>query len=76
MEATGATLLNPAQLNILRLMSYIDTEQEQNELQDILLQFYRQKTDRLLQQFQKENNITQQTLDEWSNLHERTPYSK
>ena len=55
MEATGATQLNPAQLNILRLMSYIDTEQEQNELQDILLQFYRQKTDRLLQQFQKEN---------------------
>ena len=76
MEATGATQLNPALLNILRLMSYIDTEQEQNELQDILLQFYRQKTDRLLQQFQKENNITQQTLDEWSNLHERTPYSK
>ena len=32
MEATGATQLNPAQLNILRLMSYIDTEQEQNEL--------------------------------------------
>lgn len=76
MEATGATQLNPAQLNILRLMSYIDTEQEQNELQDILLQFYRQKTDRLLQQFQKENNITQQTLDDWSNLHERTPYNK
>ena len=62
--------------NILRLMSYIDTEQEQNELQDILLQFYRQKTDRLLLQFQKENNITQQTLDDWSNLHERTPYNK
>ena len=76
MEATGATQLNPAQLNILRLMSYIDTEQEQNELQDILLQFYRQKTDRLLQQFQKENNITQQTLDDWSNLHERIPYNK
>ena len=72
----GSTQLNLAQLNILRLMSYIDTEQEQNELQDILLQFYRQKADRLLLQFQKENNITQQTLDDWSNLHERTPYTK
>ena len=78
MEATamGSTQLNPAQLNILRLMSYIDTEQEQNELQDILLQFYRQKADRLLLQFQKENNITQQTLDDWSNQHERTPYNR
>ena len=76
MEATGATQLNPAQLNILRLMSYIDTEQEQNELQDILLQFYRQKTDRLLLQCQKKNNITQQSLDDCSNLHERTPYNK
>lgn len=68
------TQLNPAQLNILSLMSYIDTEQEQEELQNILLQFYRQKTDRLLMQFQQENNITQETLDDWSNQHERTPY--
>ncbi len=57
-------------------MSYIDTEQEQKELQDILLQFYRQKTDRLLLQFQKENDITQQTLDDWSCQHERTPYNR
>ena len=62
--------LNPAQLNVLTLMSYIDTEQEQQELQEILLQFYRKKTDRLLLQFQKDNNITQETLDEWSNQHE------
>lgn len=70
------TQLNPAQLNVLSLMSYIDTEQEQEELQNILLQFYRQKTDRLLMQFQQENNITQETLDDWSNQHERTPYSR
>lgn len=70
------TQLNSAQLNVLSLMSYIDTEQEQKELQDILLQFYRQKTDRLLLQFQQENNITQETLDDWSNQHERTPYSR
>ena len=68
------TQLNPAQLNVLNLMSYIDTEQEQQELQDILLQFYRRKTDSLLLQFQKEHNITQQTLDNWAEQHERTPY--
>ena len=70
------TQLNPMQLNVLSLMSYITTEQEQQELQDILLQFYRKKTDSLLQQFQQQNNITQQTLDDWSNLHERTPYNR
>ena len=68
------TQLNPMPLNVLSLMAYINTEQEQQELQDILLQFYRKKTDSLLLQFQQENNITQQTLDDWSNLHERTPY--
>ena len=68
------TRLNPMQLNVLSLMSYIDTEQEQKELQDILLQFYRVKADNLLRQFQKEKGITQETLDEWSNQHERTPY--
>ena len=54
--------LNPAQLNVLSLMAYIDTEQEQQELHDILLQF------------QKEHDITQDTLEEWANQHERTPY--
>lgn len=68
------TQLNPTQLNVLSLMAYIDSEQEQQELQDILLQFYRKKADNLLLQFQQENNITQQTLDDWSNQHERTPY--
>lgn len=69
-----STQLNSAQINVLNLMSYIDTEQEQQELQEILLKFYRQKADSLLVQFQQENNITQQTLDDWSNQHERTPY--
>jgi len=70
------TQLNPTQLNVLSLMSYIDTEQEQQELQDILLRYYREKADRLLLQFQEKNNITQETLDEWSNQHERTPYNR
>ncbi|MBP3788624.1 MAG: hypothetical protein J6I52_03300 [Prevotella sp.] len=68
------TQLNAAQLNVLNLMAYISTEQEQQELQDLLLQFYRKKTDSLLLQLQKDNGITQQTLDEWANQHERTPY--
>ncbi len=55
-------------------MSYVDTEQEQQELQNILLEFYRNKLDSLLLQFQHDNNITQATLDDWSNQHERTPY--
>lgn len=70
----ATTQLNAAQLNIIRLMSYVDTEQEQQELQDILLQFYQKKLDNLLLSFQKDKNITQQTLDDWSNSHERTPY--
>lgn len=68
------TQLNAAQLNVLKLMSYISTEQEQQELQELLLQFYRKKTDKLLLQFQKDKGITQQTLDEWADQHERTPY--
>ena len=66
------TQLNPAQLNVLSLMSYISTEQEQQELQELLLEFYRKKTDDLLLQFQQENGISQETLDEWADQHLRT----
>ncbi|MBQ7996561.1 MAG: hypothetical protein IJ249_02705 [Paludibacteraceae bacterium] len=55
-------------------MSYIDTEQEQQELQNILLTYYRNKADKLLLQFQSEHNISQQILDDWANQHERIPY--
>ena len=68
------TQLNPAQLNVLSLMPYISTEQEHQELQDLLLQFYRKKTDSLLLQFQQENGISQETLDKWAEQHERIPY--
>lgn len=68
------TQLTPAQLNILSLMEYIDTEQEEQELQSVILKFYQQKLDRMLLDFQSDNNITQQTLDDWANQHERTPY--
>ncbi|MBR3531855.1 MAG: hypothetical protein IKN83_10870 [Bacteroidaceae bacterium] len=70
----ATTQLNPIQQNVLSLMSYISTEQEYQELQDLLLEFYRKKTDKLLLQFQQENGITQQTLDDWANQHECTPY--
>ncbi len=70
----ATTQLNRAQLNVLSLMSYIDTEQEQQELQNILLDFYRRKADKLLLEFQSEHNITQQILDDWAEKHERTPY--
>ena len=70
------TQLNQAQLNVLSLMSYISTEQEQQELQELLLEFYRKKADNLLLQFKQENGITQETLDNWANQHERTPYGK
>lgn len=72
----ATTQLNAAQLNVLTLMSYIDTEQEQQELQAILLDFYRKKADKLLLQFQQEHHITQETLDDWSNQHERIPYTR
>jgi len=68
------TRLTPAQLNILTLMEYIDTEQEEQELRSIILKFYQQKLDRMLLNFQSDNNITQQTLDDWTNQHERTSY--
>ena len=70
----AATQLNPMQLNVLSLMAYINTEQEQEELHNILLTYYRNKADKLLLQFRSEHNITQQTLDDWANQHERIPY--
>ena len=68
------SVLNPMQLNVLSLMAYSNTEQEQEELQRVLLQYYQKKADSLLSAFAAQHHITQQTLDNWASQHDRTPY--
>jgi len=59
MEATVANVpFNSIQLRLLKLFSRIKSEEEMSEIDDILMNFYRKKTDKITEEFWNKNNLT------------------
>ncbi len=70
----NATVFNPIQLHLLEMFSYMDSQQELQEVQTILTNYYFDKIDRLGTQLAAQNGWTDETLQEMSEEHLRTPY--
>ena len=67
--------LNSAQLFVLQTLATADTEQDKEELTSLCLNYIQQKLDAETSKWWKENNMTNEKLEEMcSNIHYRTPY--
>ena len=65
------TVLNPAQMRILHMMSYIKTPQELNNLEEVLTQYFAKKVDEGIDELCDNGSITLDTIEEWGNEHLR-----
>jgi hypothetical protein len=71
MEATKSYQpLNDTQIFLLQTFSSIKTEQEKNDIQSLLLDYYRKRVDRGA----KEVHLSNEQIDEILNSHHRTAY--
>lgn len=68
------TVLNPAQMRILHLMSYIKTDEELELLEKVLSRHFAEKVDRQLDKLCENGEITLETIESWGKTHMRTPY--
>lgn len=66
------TVFNPAQMKILHLMSYIKSPKELDEVSDVLSNYFAEKLDSEMDAFCSENNITEETIENWGKEHMRT----
>ena len=66
--------LNTAQIMILESFASVKTQEEMDELMDILRGYYAKKLDRELERLWNEGILDQKKLDELSEQHLRTPY--
>lgn len=69
-----ATVFNPAQQRILRMMSFVNDDDTMRELEKVLSGFFARKVDDELDQLIAKGDITLDTIENWSNEHLRTPY--
>jgi len=75
MEATVTNPpLNAAQLFVLRTFAVANSEQDREELTSLYLDYIQKKLDAETDKWWKENDMTNEKLEEILNTHYRTPY--
>lgn len=74
MEASVTTVFNPIQLYLLKLFSKMESEQELEEVQQVLSDYYFSKVEKRAAEISKKQGWSQASLDAMANEHFRTPY--
>ena len=69
-----ANVLNAAQIMILESFASAKSQEEADELMDMLRSFYAKKLDRELERLWNEGILNQEKLDELKDQHLSTPY--
>jgi len=68
------TPLNSVQMFVLQTLAVTKGDKEKEELTSLYLDFIQRKMDAITDEWWKENNMTNEKLDEMLNTHYRTPY--
>ena len=68
--------LNQAQLQILDMMSFIKTPEALSDLNRVISDYFVQKADAELDQMWAAGTLSEERIESFRHLHERTPYNK
>ena len=68
--------LNQAQLQILDMMSFIATPEALTDLNRVISDYFVQKADAELDQMWADGTLSEERIESFRHLHERTPYNK
>lgn len=68
--------LNQAQLQILDMMSFIETPEALTDLNRVISDYFVQKADAVLDQMWADGTLSEERIESFRHLHERTPYNK
>lgn len=67
-------VFNPAQLHLLRMMSYVNSDDDLRDLQDAITSYFAKKVDEEFDHLWDDGTITPSTIDQWGEEHMRTAY--
>ena len=70
------TIFNKAQLEILNLMSYVESEAMLNEIRDMLSRYFAEKAQQEIDKLWEEGTINDAVVEGWKTEHMRTPYTR
>ena len=68
--------LNEAQLQILDMMSFVKTPEALMELKRVISDYFVQKADAEMNKMWDDGTLSEERIENFRHLHERTPYNK
>lgn len=74
--STQISPLSPAQVNILDMMSFIKTSKALDELKDVLANYFAQRLDEEISNLWANGTLTEEKVESFRQLHERTAYTE
>lgn len=69
------TVFSVAQLEILDLMSYVESDDTLNEIKDMLSAYFARKAEIAIDKLWDSGKLNDQVIDQWKNEHMRIPYN-
>ena len=66
--------LSNLQLEILKLYAYNVSDEQLKEIKQVLAEYFAQKATTGMEQLWEDSAWNQNKIEEWKNLHQRTPY--
>ena len=69
------TVLNTAQQNILRILSFVNDEKTVSDIETVLTNYFAQKVDKGFDALVNDGFISLDTIEQWGKEHMRTPYN-
>lgn len=68
--------LNQAQLQILDMMSFVKTPEALSDLNKVISDYFVKKADAEMNEMWADGTLSEERIENFRHLHERTPYNK
>lgn len=70
-----STVFNNAQMELLDMMSFVDTPEMLAQLKQAISDFFARRAEEEIDQLWETGALDEQKVENFRNLHERTPYN-
>lgn len=72
----AATVFNEAQVDLINMMQWVKSPEALADLKQAISDFFAKKVQEEIDGMWERGEMTQERVDSFATLHERTPYSK
>ena len=66
--------MNPAQVEVMNMMSFVNSDNSWLRMKEAIADYFAKQLDEEISAMWKDGTLTDEKVQSFSNLHERTPY--